>query len=98
FGGWQVNGVWTVMSGTPIYIVQDTAFNLNAAGSRQVPDLVKDGVATYPNNQVNRPPAGADPNAYQYFDRSAYQVVNIAAGQPHRFGPSPGNPLRGPGF
>jgi len=98
FGGWQVNGVWTVMSGTPIYIVQNTAFNLNAAGSGQVPDLVKDSVATYPDNQVNRPPAGADPNAYQYFDRSAYQIVNIPAGQAQRFGTSPRNTLRGPGF
>jgi hypothetical protein len=97
-GGWQLNGVVSVMSGTPIYIVQNNAFNLNAAGSQQVPDRVKDDVATYPGNQVNRPPAGADPNQYQYFDRSAYQVVNIPAGQPQRFGNSPRNTLRGPGF
>jgi hypothetical protein len=85
------------MSGTPIYIIQDSAFNLNAAGSRQVPDLVKDDVATYPDNSVNRPPAGADSNQYQYFDRSAYQAVNIPTGQ-QRFGTSPRNTLRGPGF
>ena len=97
-GGWQINGIWTVMSGTPIYIVQNTAFNLNAAGSGQVPDLIANSVATYPDNQVNRPPAGADPNAYQYFDRSAYQIVNIPAGQAQRFGTSPRNTLRGPGY
>ena len=39
-----------MMSGTPIYIVQNTAFNLQAAGSSQIPDLVKDTVATYPGN------------------------------------------------
>jgi hypothetical protein len=98
FGGWQLNGVWTAMSGTPIYIVQDTPFNLNAAGSRQVPDLIADTVATYPDHKVNRPPAGANPNDYQYFDRSAYQVVNIAAGAAQRFGTSPRNTVRGPGF
>jgi outer membrane receptor protein involved in Fe transport len=97
-GGWQLNGVVTVMSGTPIYIVQNNGFNLNAAGSQQVPDRLTDDVATYPDNKVNRPPAGANPNEYQYFDRSAYQAVNIPAGQPQRFGNSPRNTLRGPGF
>src|SRR5262249_6914417 len=36
-GGWQLNGILTAMSGTPIYIVQGNAFNLNAPGSQQVP-------------------------------------------------------------
>jgi hypothetical protein len=97
-GGWQLNGVLSVMSGTPIYIVQNNAFNLNAAGSSQVPDLVKGSVAIYPNNNVNKPPAGADPTQYQYFDTSAYQAVNIPAGQQQRFGNSPRNSIRGPGF
>ena len=96
-GGWQLNGILSVMSGTPIYIIQNTAFNLNAAGSAQVPDLVGNP-ATFPDHNVNRPPAGADPNQYQYFDRSAYQAVNIPAGQAQRFGDSPRNTLRGPGF
>ena len=98
FGGWQFNGIWTMMSGTPIYIIQNTAFNLQAAGSSQIPDLVKDTVAIYPNAAVNRPPAGADTNQYQYFDRSAYQAVNIPVGQQQRFGTSPRNTIRGPGF
>jgi hypothetical protein len=97
-GGWQLNGVVSVMSGTPIYIVQNTGFNLNAAGSAQIPDRLTDNVQTFPDNPVGRPPAGADPNQYQYFDRSAYQAVNIPAGQPQRFGNSPRNTLRGPGF
>jgi hypothetical protein len=96
-GGWQFNGIVSVMSGTPIYIVQNTGFNLNAAGSQQIPDLVGN-LTTFPDNQVNRPPAGADPNQYQYFDRSAFQAVNIPAGQAQRFGNSPRNELRGPGF
>jgi hypothetical protein len=86
------------MSGTPIYIIQNTGYNLNAAGSGQVPDQVTNRVTTYPDNRVNRPSAGADPNQYQYFDRSAFQPVNIPAGQPQRFGTSPRNSIRGPGF
>src|SRR5262249_36796169 len=97
-GGWQLNGILTAMSGTPIYIIQNSGLNLNAAGSQQVPDLVSTNVATFPNNSVNKPPAGADPNQYQSFDRSAYQIVNIPVGQPQRFGNSPRNTLRGPGF
>jgi hypothetical protein len=91
--GWQINGIWTVMSGTPIYIIQNSAGALNAAGSAQVPDLIKSNVATYSDHSVGRPPAGADPNQYQYFDRSAYQIVNEV-----RFGNSPRNSVRGPGF
>ena len=34
----------------------------------------------------------------EYFDRSAYAVVNVPAGQPQRFGNSGRNPIRGPGF
>jgi hypothetical protein len=97
-GGWQFNGIWTMMSGTPIYVVQNTAGNLNAAGSSQVPDLIKDSVTIYPDNLKNKPLAGADPNSYQYFDRSAYQAVNIAAGQTQRFGTSPRNSISGPNF
>lgn len=55
-------------------------------------------VAIFPDHLVNRPPAGADPSQYQYFDRSAYQAVNIPEGQPQRFGNSPRNTLRGPGY
>jgi len=42
--------------------------------------------------------ANADPNSYQYFDRSAFAVVNIASGQQQRFGTSPRNPIYGPGY
>jgi hypothetical protein len=97
-GGWSVNAIWSAMSGTPIYIVQNAGFNLNAPGSQQIPDLIAGSVATFPDNQVGRPPAGDSGNGYQYFDRSAYAVVNIPAGQPQRFGTSPRNTVRGPGY
>jgi hypothetical protein len=98
FGGWQVNGIAQIMSGQPINIVQGAANNLNAGGSAQYPDLVKDEIAVYGGNLKKLPVAGADPNAYQYFDRSAFAAVNIAAGQTQRFGSMPRNPVRGPGF
>jgi outer membrane receptor protein involved in Fe transport len=100
-GGWQVNGILSIMSGQPINIVQNAAGNLNAGGSQQYPDLVKDHVDIFPDNQKKLPSAGgagADPNAYQYFDRSAFAAVNIPAGQAQRFGSMPRNPIYGPGF
>lgn len=87
-GGWQVNGVMSLLSGTPINIVQGTGFNLNAGGSAQYPDLVKPDVAISGGVGVNN----------EYFDRSAYAVVNIPADQQQRFGNSGRNPIRGPGF
>ena len=41
FGGWQINGVFSAMSGTPFNVVQGNAGNLNAAGSGQMPDQIK---------------------------------------------------------
>jgi hypothetical protein len=101
FGGWQLNGILQVLSGTPITIIQGNAGNLNAAGSGQFPDQVKGDVAIYPDNQKKLPSAGgagADPNAYQYFDRSAFAVVSIPSGEQQRFGTAPRNAIRGPGF
>jgi hypothetical protein len=99
-GGWQINGIMSIMTGQPINIIQGNAGNLNAAGSGQFPDLVKE-VTIYPDNSKKLPSAGgpgADPNDYQYFDRSAFAPVNIPAGQPQRFGTSPRNPIYGPGY
>jgi hypothetical protein len=88
FGGWQINGVMSLMSGAPISIVQNSALNLNAGGSGQFPDQVK------PNVEIR----GGVGVGNEYFDRSAYAAVNIPADQPQRFGNAGRNPIRGPGF
>lgn len=87
-GGWELNTVLTAQSGQPIYIVQNTANNLNASGSGQVPDLVKSNVAILGGIGVGHP----------YFDTTAFQAVNIPSNQPQRFGTSGRNNVRGPGF
>ena len=88
FGGWQTNGVLSLMSGAPIGIVQNNAVNLNAGGSGQYPDQVK--------SEVNI--LGGIGTGQEYFDRSAYAAVSIPAAEPQRFGNSGRNPIRGPGF
>jgi carboxypeptidase family protein/TonB-dependent receptor-like protein len=97
-GGFQVSGVMSAISGSPISIVQNNGFNLNAPGSAQVPDQVNTNVQTFGDNLKGTPPPGADPTRYQYFDRTAFAAVNIPAGQPQRFGSVGRNTLRGPGF
>src|SRR5205085_2994498 len=44
-GGWQINSITSYMSGAPFYVVQNTAANLNAAGSGQVPNQINPVVA-----------------------------------------------------
>lgn len=87
-GGFQLNGIASIQSGTPIGITQGNAFNLNAAGSGQYPDQVKAAVAIL----------GGIGAGKEYFDRSAFSIVNIASGQTQRFGTAGRNVLRGPGF
>ena len=87
-GGWQVNTLISVMNGTPINIIQNNANNLNAAGSGQYPDQVLPIVAILGGIGTGNP----------YFDRSAYAPVNIAVGQPQRFGNAGRNNLIGPSY
>lgn len=92
-GGFQVNGVMSIMSGRPFSITQGSAPNLQAAGSGQFPNLVKPSVAVFSDNRKGTPPAGANAADYQYFDRSAFAPETGA-----RFGNVGRNILRGPGF
>ncbi len=82
-GGFQLTGLFSVMNGTPFYVVQNTAPNLNAAGSQQVPNQVSPTV-----RYLNGIGLG---NAY--FDTTAFAPENGA-----RFGSGGRNNLRGPGF
>jgi hypothetical protein len=87
-GGFQINGIMSAMSGTPFYVVQGNAGNLNALGSGQIPDQIKSEVAIF----------GGIGNGNPYFDTTAYSIVNIPSGRPQRFGNAGRNNLRGPGF
>lgn len=87
-GGFQINAIASIQSGLPITIVQSNAFNLNALGSGQVPDQVKQEVAIL----------GGIGGGNQYFDRSAFAVVNIPTGQQQRFGTAGRNNIRGPKY
>jgi outer membrane receptor protein involved in Fe transport len=93
-GGWQINGLLSVMSGTPIMIVQGNAPNLRAAGSGQVPDQVSE-VTINPDfkYRVGGPPAGEDPTPYQFFSVNSFQAVSDA-----RFGNRKRNDVPGPDY
>ncbi|HJQ31096.1 MAG TPA: TonB-dependent receptor [Pyrinomonadaceae bacterium] len=82
-GGFELTGLLSVMSGTPFYVVQNTAPNLNAGGSGQVPNQVKPTVEYFNGIGLGNP----------YFDTTAFAAENGA-----RFGSVGRNNLRGPGF
>jgi hypothetical protein len=87
-GGWTVNGILSATSGFPIYVIQSNGFNLNAAGSGQVPDLVNEYVAIQDGIGLGHP----------YFSAGSFAPVNIPSNQPQRFGDSGRDNIRGPGF
>ncbi|MBO0726507.1 MAG: TonB-dependent receptor, partial [Blastocatellia bacterium] len=97
-GGFQMGGILSAMSGSPITIVQSQGFNLNAGGSAQVPDQIAPDVQVFSDDLKGTPPAGANPALYRYFDTTAFAAVNIPASQPQRFGDAGRNTVRGPGF
>lgn len=85
--GWQLNGILSAETGQPIYVVQNTGNNLNAAGSAQVPDLRSD-VAILGGAGIGHP----------FFDPTAFTQVNVPAALPQRFGNSGRDNIRGPGL
>jgi hypothetical protein len=79
-GGWQLNAFFTASSGKP-FTVTSSAASLNAPGSPQRADQIKDTVQIY----------GYAPGS-AYFDVTAFRPVTEA-----RFGTTAVNSLRGPG-
>jgi hypothetical protein len=106
-GGFQVSGVMSIMSGLPFYVVQNTAPNLNARGSQQVPNQVASEIQIL---------GGIGTPALRGSDGSGPWFVNSVLGGPAifgvtctsncawalengaRFGSAGRNNLRGPDF
>jgi hypothetical protein len=80
-GGWQLSSMFTAYSGAPFTVTASTA-SLNAPGSPQLADQVKDKVEIL---------GGVGPTT-PYFDVTAFRPVTEA-----RFGTASFNSLRGPG-
>ena len=81
-GGWQLNGVFSAMSGTP-FTVTSSGTSLNAPGNTQTADQVMTEVRIL----------GGVGRGNSYFDPNAFAGVTAV-----RFGNSGRNTLRGPGL
>lgn len=81
-GGWQLNGVFSALSGTP-FTVTSAATSLNAPGNTQTADQV------LPEVQI----LGKIGRGESYFDPNAFAPVTAV-----RFGSVGRNSLRGPGL
>jgi hypothetical protein len=89
-GGWQINGVMSITSGAPFYVVQGTAPALLAQGSAQVPNQTNPLVAIIGGIGL---PSQRGSASGKWFDTSAY-----AAEPGAKFGSAGRNNLIGPGF
>ena len=81
-GGWQLNGVFSALSGTP-FTVGSVGTSLNAPGNTQTADQVLSEVKIL----------GKVGHGESYFDPNAFAPVTAV-----RFGTSGRNSLRGPGL
>jgi len=100
FGGFQVSGVVSVMSGLPIYVIQGSAPNLLAGGSGQVPNQLNPTIST-PGGVGTVAQRGS--SAGVWFDNTVLGIncTSNCAWAPEtgaRFGTVGRNTLRGPGF
>jgi hypothetical protein len=105
FGGFQVSGVMSIQSGLPFYVIQNTAPNLLAGGSQQVPNygsapiLQLGGIGT-----ASQRGAAAGPwfsNTVQGLTIQGVSCSSNCAWVPEdgkQFGNVGRNTLRGPGF
>jgi outer membrane receptor protein involved in Fe transport len=81
-GGWQINGLLSLYSGSP-FTVTSSGTSLDLPGSTQVADQLTDDVEILGGIGPGQP----------WFDTSAFRAVTE-----RRFGTAPINSMRGPGF
>lgn len=86
-GGWQLNNIISMFSGTP-FTVTSSGSTLNAPGNSQTADLIKSSVAIFGNNGPGQ----------KYFDIDAFRAVGADPDTTNRtrFGTAGRNILRGP--
>jgi Carboxypeptidase regulatory-like domain/TonB dependent receptor len=90
FGGWQLSGIFSAQSGTPIGFTADGA-NLRAPGNTQRPNL--NGAPTV-YGTIGPRPAGSTDNTLLYFDPTVF-----SAPAANTFGTMRRNDsIRGPGY
>lgn len=105
FGGFQVSGVASIMTGIPIYVVQGSAPNLLAGGSGQVPNQLISNIAIL--GGIGTPAqrgAAAGPWFVNTVQGLTIQGISCTSGcawaqeTGAQFGNTVRNNLRGPGF
>jgi hypothetical protein len=89
-GNWQLNGITTVMSGTPFTVYDSRDVSLQGGA----PEI--SGFSSDRPNLIGNPNSGPRTTA-EWFNTSAFQQLQ-PNGQPQRFGNEGRNIVEGPGF
>jgi len=87
-GNWQVNGITTLMSGTPFTVV-DQSYNYDA------PEIT--GFSAFRPNLVGNPNDGPK-TAQQWFNTSAFQRIDLSQTPAGVYGTEGRNVVQGPGL
>ncbi len=87
-GNWQVNGITTFMSGTPFTVV-DQSYNYDA------PEIT--GFSAFRPNLIGDPNSGPK-TVQQWFNKSAFQRLDLSTTPAGVYGSEGRNVVQGPGF
>ncbi len=87
-GDWQVNGITTFMSGTPLTVV-DESYNYDA------PEIT--GFSAFRPNLVGNPNSGPK-TVGEWFNTSAFQRIDLSTTLAGVYGSEGRNTVQGPGF
>jgi hypothetical protein len=91
-GNWQLNGIVTLMSGTPFTVFDPNDVSLQGSA----PEI--SGFSSNRPNLVGNPNAGPR-TAQQWFNKSAFQRITLDPNSPvQQFGNEGRNVVQGPGF
>jgi hypothetical protein len=94
FGGWQLNGIATVMSGTPFTVFDSTDFSVQGSAPE-----ISGFFSNRPNLVPGQNPSSGPHTTSAWLNRAAFQQINQDPNSPvEQFGTAGRNIAQGPGF
>ena len=94
FGSWQLNGITTIMSGTPFTVFDSNDFSVQGSAPE-----ISGFFSNRPNLVVGQDPNAGPRSAHAWLNRAAFQQITQDPNSPvQQFGSAGRNIAQGPGF